>query len=217
MNIIAHFKNVIGGKSIILHCLKIYLFFIGFCILYLQPVIAQEAESFLVSYNASTLGNKILVTWTTKSGFTCQDIHIELGSDTFNYTRVGTYYGICGDTSEKGYTYIIESPIKNKLNYIRIELGNYGYTHYESTLVIDVSKGVLVLPHPLNIESNLYFNNVAKEPVEAIFYSIKGDIIKQITTNKNYISLEQIARKRGVILYVLKSESFYLRGKLVVQ
>ena len=113
--------------------------------------------------------------------------------------------------------HIIESPIKNKLNYIRIELGNYGYTHYESTLVIDVSKGVLVLPHPLNIESNLYFNNVAKEPVEAIFYSIKGDIIKQITTNKNYISLEQIARKRGVILYVLKSESFYLRGKLVVQ
>ena len=66
---------------------------------------AQLSNPFVKNFEAEAIDGKVFLTWTTRAGFTCQDIHIEVAGDSIEgYERRGTYFGICGDASEKDYT-----------------------------------------------------------------------------------------------------------------
>lgn len=179
---------------------------------------AQEYSPYVKDFKAQAIDGKICLSWTTRAGFTCTDIHIEVSRDSVQgFERKGTYFGICGDASEKDYTYVLDQPHYNTLNYLKLELGNYGYSYVISELVIYVQNEVLILPHPATASSVIHFKNKTNDEVELVFYSPAGKLITTIKTIDEYIKLSDVILPRGFITYELrKNDSVPIRGKFLV-
>jgi hypothetical protein len=169
-------------------------------------------------FKAQAIGGNIYMSWTTRAGFTCTDIHIVVSRDsTAGFERRGTYYGVCGDTSEKDYTYILENPHHNTVNYLKLELGNFGYSYVISELVIHVQNEVLILPHPTTPSSILYFENSSNSEVEILLYASNGTLIKSLKTIDMSIRLSDINLPTGFIIYEIRKENTAaVRGKFLV-
>ncbi len=70
---------------------------------------------------------KVYLNWSIVSGSTCNGIQIYRSTDSVMFTQVGNIPGICGSSSSAiSYNFIDDNPVKNKVNYYRLELGNNG-------------------------------------------------------------------------------------------
>ena len=125
---------------------------------------------------------------------------------------------MCGDTSEKHYTYVIFNPIPNKLNYIKLELGNYGDSNVISVLVLSLKEDVLIMPHPATPNSTIYFENVRKEILDLNFYNSTGVLLHSKKTRKNKIELRNTNLPRGLIIFRINAKGVIRStSKFVVQ
>jgi hypothetical protein len=178
----------------------------------------EEYNQYVKNLKATAVDGKVYLSWTTKAGFTCTDIHIEVSNDSLGtYEKRGTYFGICGDASERDYSYILNNPIPNKLNYIKLQLGNIGKSHIISVFVLNLQESILVLPHPVTKNSSLYFYNNLKEQVQIDFYNLQGELVSSILTQNNQISLASAALPKGMVIYQIATDNKILhRGRLMV-
>jgi hypothetical protein len=179
---------------------------------------AQVYSPYVKDLKAQAIDGKIYMSWTTRAGFTCTDIHIAVSRDsTAGFQRKGTYFGVCGDTSEKDYTYVLENPHHNALNYLKLELGNYGYSYVISELVIYVQNEVLVLPHPAIASSILHFQNRSNSEVGILLYASDGTLLKSIKTIGKSIHLSDFNLPVGFVVYEIRRENTAaVRGKFLV-
>jgi hypothetical protein len=176
----------------------------------------QTLHPYVKDFKASSTNGQLHISWTTRPGFTCQDIHIELSKDSANFTRVGTYFGLCGDTAEKHYTFTVNEPYHNTVNYIRLELGNFGYSYIISEQVIKVSNDVLIIPHPANLTSKFYFNNEAKSLATIKFYNTSGSLIFETTTQESSFSLQDLKCTNEVLYYHIDLDGVIKKGKVLM-
>lgn len=210
--------NLMSGKVKILNMQIIRMVILAAIVLIHGSLHAQVLHPYVKNMNATAVDGKLFITWTTHAGFTCQDIHIELSTDSISFERKGTYFGICGDTAEKDYSYLIEEPFLNTTNYIRLELGNYGYSYVISEDVIYVENGVLVLPHPITSQSEMVFSNPLREEITASFYNLNGELIYQTITKSDNILMAEVPKNHGMLIYHLIGENkFNFRGRLFVE
>ena len=203
-----YIKNLIKG------CVAVYFIFSPF------NVSAQnENHPFVKNFKAEAIEGRVFLSWTTKAGFTCQDIHIQLSGDSVDYFETkGTYFGICGDATEKDYSFILENPIYNTLNYLKLELGSYGYSYTISVRVIKAGNNVLVVPHPVASNSVLHFQNPLHERVQLDFYDRTGQFILTIESIDNKIAIGELSLPRGIVFYHLRgSGNLNKRGRLVIE
>ena len=180
---------------------------------------AQSSNPFVKNFTAEAIDGKLFITWTTRAGFTCQDIHIEVSKDSMEgFERRGTYFGICGDASEKDYSYILENPNRNSLNYLRLELGNYGHSNVISIQVISAVNEVLITPNPATPNTTIHFENRVNETVQIDFFSSTGQLIHSATTRDNKIQLAGIPLPKGIVYYHLIGDGILtFRGKFIVE
>jgi hypothetical protein len=177
---------------------------------------AQNVHPHLKRFNVETLNNKLLVTWTTKAGFTCQDVHIELSTDSIHWDRKATYFGICGDTTEKDYRLVVDSPYTNAVNYVRLVLGEFGFSQVLQIRVVDMGTPFKVVPHPANSNGKIYVENTAKENLTLQFYTLEGVLIEELYTYSNEFSLNDFPFS-GHFIYVLlnKDRNPKQRGRIL--
>jgi hypothetical protein len=202
-----YIMNLIKG------CLALYFIFSLF------NVSAQnENHPFVKNFKAEAIEGRVFLSWTTKAGFTCQDIHIQLSGDSVDYFETkGTYFGICGDATEKDYSFILENPIYNSLNYLKLELGSYGYSYTISVRVIKAGNNVLVVPHPVAANSILHFQNPLHERVQLDFYDRTGQLILTVESIDNKIAIGELSLPIGIVFYYLRgSGTLNKRGRLVI-
>lgn len=180
--------------------------------------LAQEYNPYVKTFNAIAIDGKVYLSWTTRAGFTCQDIHIEVSRDSLSgFERRGTYYGICGDASEKNYTYVLDNPILNTLNYLKLELGNIGYSNTINLMVIKAGAELLILPHPITTESTLHFENKEQATFLLKLYNTRGNIILYLETRDEKIQIGNYHLPNGILYYDLIAEGkIRYRGKLLV-
>ncbi len=177
---------------------------------------AQDLHPYLKNFNLTASNGQLYLSWTTRPGFTCQDIHIELSKDSTNFNRVGTYFGLCGDTAEKHYTFIIEEPHFNTINYVRLELGNFGYSFVEAARVIKPSSELLVVPHPANRASVFYFTNDNKNLATINFYNLSGKLVRSVQTEGNSFGFGDLTCEDGIFTYTIEVDNSIKRGKILV-
>ncbi|PCJ67143.1 MAG: hypothetical protein COA58_02160 [Bacteroidetes bacterium] len=179
---------------------------------------AQGSNDFVKNFDAEAIDGKLYITWTTRAGFTCQDIHVEVSNDsTDGFERRGTYFGICGDASEKDYSYVLNDPIRNSINFLKLELGNYGYSNVISIQVVSAINEVLIIPNPVTSTSKIHFENRSNEQVQIEFYTTNGVLIHTMNTMDNSISLQNVPLPKGLIYYYLKGDDIItFRGKFIV-
>lgn len=178
---------------------------------------AQADHPYLKAFSAQQANGKIFLRWTTRAGFSCQDIGIELSTDSITWHKKGTYFGICGDTAEKDYQYIVDSPFVNNLNFIRIKLGVFGYSGVLKQRVFKFSESVSVIPHPATRQSRIYFSNNERRIMSINFYNNYGEKIESVSTLENYISLTNLALSGLVFYEILEENSPLFKGNFFHQ
>ncbi|MGB1038955.1 MAG: hypothetical protein ACPGYY_09935 [Bacteroidia bacterium] len=189
-----------------------------FALISIQSV-AQTANQNIKNFQAKSTQGKVFLTWTTVAGFSCQDIKILISADSnSSYRHIGTYFGICGDTSEQNYTYTIDSPYLNRTNYIKLELGLFGHSETIQVDIYHVLNSALVIPHPITKSTIIHFDNQFLESTVIEIYDVKGVNVNQIKTNKTFASIGSHIFYPGYYIYTIRRESDLTplyRGKLI--
>lgn len=182
--------------------------------------IAQSDDySYVKNFKARASNGKIFLSWTTKAGFTCQDIGIQVSTDSiYDFQSKGTIYGVCGNTDqEEHYTFVIDDPIPNRTNYIRLTLGNFGFSRVIDVLVISPTTEVLVIPHPVIASSKLYFDNLTNELVELSIITLTGTVVYSTSTQSSEFHIGEINLHKGFLLYKLSGTDIgQITGKIFI-
>lgn len=185
--------------------LRLVVGLILFCI-FSSSALAQDLHPHLKQFNIQSLNSKLLVTWTTRAGFTCQDVHIELSKDSLNWDRKATYYGICGDTTERDYSIVVDSPFFNAVNYVRLVLGEFGYSQILKIRVVNPQSTFQIVPHPANSTSIIYIPNANRALRTLRLHTLTGEVFYEQTINTSQFRMAGSSLS-GVFIYTLLNEN----------
>ncbi len=174
-------------------------------------------ENFTVSEN----NGKVYLSWSIVSGSTCNGIQIYRSTDSINFAPVGSIAGICGSSSSAiNYNFTDENPVKNKLNFYRLELGNSGSSEILSVEVIDIeANGYQIRPNPVISNGKIYFDNNSKREHKLFIYNLIGIQILSSATKENFFELNTEKLLSGIYLFTISTEGNLpkAKGKIMVQ
>lgn len=147
--------------------------------------------------------------WTIKEGQTCNDIDIERAGQSLNYQEVGVISGICGSPDQSvTYTFTDSIPLKNQVNYYRLELGSQGHST-AATVETRFYRGnsYILKSNPGYDHVTLLFNNEdSKRYIFRIFDS-RGNFIKKYITTQNKLNLPVNQMAAGVYIFQAVTET----------
>jgi len=166
-------------------------------------------ESILQKFSAEEFNNKVVLSWTIKSGNTCNGIRIFRSSDSLIYSEIGDIQGVCGNLGYSvDYNFTDNQPVKNSLNYYRLDLGGIELTHSISIEVIDVGKqNYFLKTNPIFDQSALYFNNSTNKSAQLLIYSTNGILVKTIVTQDELFMIDAIDFPNGLYFFQLSLEN----------
>lgn len=164
---------------------------------------------------------KIQLLWTITSGSTCNGTQIYRSTDSLNYVQIGEIPGICGSTSSaRSYTYTDDHPVKNMVNYYRIELGGIGYSGHVSYEVIDfTNKEYQIRPNPVIDQAKLFFSNDKNMESQLIVHNTNGIAILTLITKEAFFEINSDLLLSGIYYFQIATfdNSPITSGKLIVQ
>ena len=149
-------------------------------------------QTFIKQFNVQETNEKVILSWTTRSGFTCEDIEVQHRTDSQAFKTVYTFLGSCGsEDKEVDYTYVFEKPVYNSTNSFRLNLGAFGYS---DTVSIDLiaydGLKPKVVPSPSNLNSVIFFRNDNHEVASVQIIAFNGVAVSPpVETSKNFIGL----------------------------
>ena len=173
----------------------------------LNPVLAQN-EQVVLDLSATEFNGKVLLTWSITQGNTCNGIQVLRSLDALNYVQIGSIEGICGSTAATiKYQFTDPNPVLNVTNHYRLSMGGIGFSYPVNTEVIDTGDDDYVLaPHPLVDESVLIFDNENQELITITFFTERGEIVKELQTSEQSVSVHRSDFSIGVYIFVLQSD-----------
>ncbi|MFT4522835.1 MAG: hypothetical protein ACI8ZN_001787 [Bacteroidia bacterium] len=154
-------------------------------ILIINSSASAQVEEYLVRFDVQSSQNKVLITFTTSKGFTCEDVIIEHGTDTNSLTPIHTFLGICGAReTEESYAFVFENPTLNATNFFRINLGVYGLSDAVSLRLLGgLANQPRVIPNPISSSSSIYWSNSNAELCEVYILNKHGIELGRLTTS----------------------------------
>ena len=203
-----------GVNSINLFLTSIFLYA---CI---QSTFAQS-HPILGKFYISENEGDVYLNWSIIEGSTCNGIQIYRSTDSTNFSQIGEIYGVCGSVSfEQPYDFTDNNPVKNKVNYYRLELGNQGFSQIVSVEIIDIeSNGYQIRPHPANSETKIYFDNNTNREQQLILYNMNGIEVFTSTTKEDFFLLKTSFLQSGLYFFTISISGNppTAQGKLLVQ
>jgi Secretion system C-terminal sorting domain len=179
---------------------------------------SQSLDTILRSFSATIVNEQVVLNWIIKEGNSCNGIEIYRSTDGFIFNPIGDIPGICGGTPEEApYQFIDETPQSNAINYYKIELGNNGFSNVVSIQYIKLSEtGYLIAPNPITNQFNIYFKNPKNKNVQLELFSIKGKLLKVISSNKkDFIEIKSFEFPSGIYVFKISGEDYLVQGKFV--
>ncbi|MCF8370110.1 MAG: T9SS type A sorting domain-containing protein [Bacteroidales bacterium] len=189
--------------------------------LWLISFMAQsQLDSILVRFNAIVDGGKIRLDWTIKGGHQCNGTVIKHSVDSINFMNIGSIPGICGSPFyDESYSFTDEQPVKNSVNYYRIDLVGIGESKIVSRENYNLSgSNILVIPNPLIADANIIFENPVFETCTLDIFNPSGKILLCKTTRKNRFQISASNFQAGIYFFLIRKEKEIIgNGKLVIQ
>jgi hypothetical protein len=173
---------------------------------------AQEISPYLKNFGATVYQTDVYLEWTTRAGFSCEDVVIEHGSDTLNFLRVYTWPGICGNqSSEERYLFMLES-LNPGRNYFRLDLGLSGKSPVIFADIQPASSTAKVIPNPADFQSALYWNNASHQTFNVIIFNTSGEAVFEQTSSENRLPFQNLSLLPGLYHYHLYSPDQQYKG-----
>jgi hypothetical protein len=179
-----------------------------------------QSDSVIVGFQAIASKETVLLRWTIEAGNTCNGIRIHRSADKTNFAEIGEISGVCGSTSEPvDYTFIDNSPVKNQVNYYRLEAGNTGFSRVVAVEIIAIgSEGYQVRPNPVSSETRIYFYNPGRQEHVLTLYNQNGKEVFAASTREDHFELNADMLQSGLYFFGISAEGngAMTKGKLVV-
>lgn len=180
----------------------------------------SQNEDVVANLSASEFNGKVLISWSIKQGNTCNGIQILRSSDSLNFSPVGSISGVCGSSLEDvPYEFTDVDPIKNIINYYRLNLGGIGFSRIVHAEVIDVTaNNYLLRPNPISDSSELYFANNASNTILFNIYNSQGQTVHSSKTTSNKIILRKSDFESGTYFFSLidQVKNSKIKGRFLV-
>lgn len=188
-----------------------------------QPtkIIVAQSHPILGKFYISDSEGDVYLNWSIIAGSTCNGIQIYRSTDSISFSQIGEIAGVCGSVGfEQPYDFTDNNPVKNKVNYYRLELGNQGFSQILSVEIIDIeSNGYQIRPHPANSETVIYFDNNTKQEQQLTLYNMNGIVVFTTITNEDFFQLNTSLLQSGLYLFTISLSGNLptAQGKLLVQ
>ena len=172
-----------------------------------------QQDSIFSFFNVQQESNKVVVFLTINGGIQCSGLQVQRSTDSINYNLVHEFPGICGSPgADESYFWVDDSPIKNEINYYRLEVGNLGIVSDHKSVFFQFFEGdkLLITPNPCE-ECTVRFPNDQREKVRIQLSSIDGKFLMEEETTNNFYSLKDFDLQ-GAIFFL---SIFYENGKQI--
>lgn len=180
-----------------------------------------QSHPILGKFSISETEGRVFLSWSIIAGSTCNGIQIYRSTDSINFSQIGDIAGVCGSVDfEQPYDLTDNNPVKNKVNYYRLELGNQGFSQTVSIEIIDIeSSGFQIRPHPANSEAVIYFDNNTKQEQQLTLYNMNGIAVFTAVTKEDFFQLNTSLLQSGLYLFIISVSGNLptAQGKLLVQ
>lgn len=192
-----------------------------FGLLWVALLSAAQNQPELDVFSATENNGAVYLSWRILAGGTCNGTNVLRSTDSLNFTEIGRIFGVCGDLSEPvSYSFIDESPIPNKRNYYRLELGKGNFSETIYTDVIDLGEQVYqIRPNPVQSKAKIYFDNSDKQVQTLSIYGINGQLIYAASGSNEFFEVDVQALHNGMYIFSITPENgqSITKGKILVQ
>lgn len=195
--------------------MRVVLVFIMFCLFSFQ----SKADDPIVNFKAEIFNKSVVLNWEVVQGNTCFGLYIQRSTDGVNFSTIGIIPGICGSTQETiPYSFTDPSPVKNQINYYRINLGNVLPTFSIQIDFIDLSdNNYKIKPNPIVSEAELFFNNTSAEELMIFFFNSSGVFVKEVKTIADSYRIYSSDFDKGVHYFFIYSNSkLQVKGSFLI-
>jgi hypothetical protein len=197
---------------------SIFRFVFTFFISFLATCLLAQENLVLAGFIGKASDEKILLQWTINSGQSCNGTTIERSEDTVNFRPIGEIAGICGNSATPvPYFFTDESPISNKFNFYRLELGGQGYSKILAIPYFEYGNtGSIIIPNPASDYARVYFENNTGKPCTFSLKNASGKMVRQFEDNSSTIYLDLSNIAAGNYYYsIQQSNRPIIKGKLI--
>lgn len=163
----------------------------------------------------------VYLNWRILAGGTCNGTNVLRSSDSLNFTEIGRIFGVCGNLSKpESYSFIDESPVSNKRNYYRLELGPWNFSETIYTDIIDLNEQAYqIRPNPIQTKAKIYYRNTKKLKQTLSIYNIIGQKMVSLTSRDEYFEIDVRTLENGMYVFSIIPEDgqSIIKGKMIVQ
>jgi hypothetical protein len=179
-----------------------------------------QSNPLLGFFSASENKGSVYLSWQIVAGSTCNGIQIYRSTDNISFVQIGDIPGICGDISfAVDYDFTDIDPVKNAINYYRLELGNNGYSQVLAVEVIDIAKnGFQVRPNPAYGLSKILFENDNSTLHNLTIYNTLGELVFLDSGKNDFFEFDAGTFQNGTYFFTIatSSNNAILQGKVMV-
>jgi hypothetical protein len=184
-------------------------------------IFSQDAPQ-VSKFTVDAINGKVYLNWTIEAGGTCNGIGILRSTDSLIFQEVGLLEGVCGSLSfPTNYSFTDDSPLENKTNYYKLDLGGNGFSQIVGIEVIIIGEeDYVIFSNPLSDLSVLHFKNETNQVVELSVYDANGSLCLVKKTDESKLILEQAEfPSKGIYRFMLSNsnQNLVFSGKIVVQ
>ncbi|MBK9637294.1 MAG: hypothetical protein IPO63_05605 [Bacteroidetes bacterium] len=172
-----------------------------------------QQDSIFSFFNVEQEDNKVVVFITINGGIQCSGLQVQRSTDSINFMMIYEFPGICGSPgADESYVYVDDSPVKNAVNYNRLEVGNLGIVSDPKSVFFQYFEGdkLLITPNPCE-ECTIRFPNEQREKVRIQLSSIDGKFLMEEETTNNFYSLNDFYLQGSIFLVSI----FYENGEKI--
>ena len=178
-----------------------------------------QGNPILGSFTANENNGQILLSWNIVKGSTCNGIQIFRSTNNLDFSEIGSIAGLCGSSSTSTfYNFTDLFPEKNKINYYKLNLGNFGPSEIVYVEIVSIDNGYLIRPHPITDNSKLFFKNDFNRSCILTVFNMNGNTIYTFVSNEDHFILRSDLFLTGIYFFRITTKEFSLitSGKLVI-
>ncbi|MCY7410196.1 MAG: T9SS type A sorting domain-containing protein [Chitinophagales bacterium] len=192
------------------------LFRITLLLLILKTQFVFGQENLLVNFTGQQIETYIHLNFTVIAGISCLGTEVQRSPDGIQFETIGIIPGICGGTEEQDYFFDDSLPLKNQLNYYRIDLKQYGTSNSINLKFIDYGDGFVIAPNPATEIISVFFSNFNNQKITFTIFSLNGITLQSITTNSSTVSLNRNQLPLGIYFFQIRNTEQILQTEKIV-
>jgi len=184
---------------------------------FLPSVKGQDADPYISDFLAVQQEDAIFLRWTISAGNTCDGTRIQRSVDGIIYEEIGEIPGVCGSPDQSiTYDFTDTAPVRNRVNYYRLELGLLGLTSAEAVeFIILNNEGYSIQPNPVFDKSIFLFDNPDGEEHELCLTDMSGKVVMTMLTTSDRFIIDGNLLRAGNYIFKLRKDGVILKtGKI---